>query len=81
MNYPAPDGTLIQSSSTGPVTYTCSAPEGWANGTYESLETESAEDNTLRQIRIVRVVSNGSVEITVTERTQQEIQDYLNSLN
>ena len=80
MKYPAPDGTIMESSPLGPVTYTCNDPTNWSDGTYESLETSSNVDNSLQQLRIVRVVSNGQVEITITERTQQEIQDYFQNL-
>ena len=80
MEYPAPDGTIMESSPLGPVTYTCNDPINWSDGTYESLETSSNVDNSLQQLRIVRVVSNGQVEITITERTQQEIQDYFQNL-
>lgn len=80
MNYPAPDGTIIQSSSNGPVSYTCAAPASLSDGTYESFETSSKSDNSLQQIRIVRVVSNGQVEITITERTQQEIEQYFQNI-
>ena len=80
MQYPAPDGTFIESSPEGSVTYTCPAPPNWTVGTYESLETSSRPDNSLQQIRIVRVVSNGQVEITITERTRQEIEQYLQNI-
>lgn len=80
MNYPAPDGTVIQSSANGPVSYTCEAPESLAEGTYESFETSCKPDNSLQQIRIVRVVSGGQVEITITERTQQEIEQYFQNI-
>ena len=81
MIYPAPDGHLINSSPDGPVTYTCPSPDSWPQGTYESFETSSKPDNSLEQIKIVRTVNNGEVQITVTERTPQEIQDYLNTIN
>jgi hypothetical protein len=80
MNYPAPDGTIIQSSSNGPVSYACAAPVSLSEGTYESFETSSKSDNSLQQIRIVRVVSAGQVQITVTERTQQEIEQYFQNI-
>jgi hypothetical protein len=80
MNYPAPDGHIIESSQNGPVTYSCAAPSNWADGTYESFETSSTSDNSLQQIRVVRVVDQGQVTITVTERTQQEIEDYFQNL-
>lgn len=80
MNYPAPDGTIMQSSPSGPVTHTCAAPSNIADGTYESLETSSKTDNSLQQIRIVRVVTDGQMVITVTERTQLEIEQYFQNI-
>jgi hypothetical protein len=80
MQYPAPDGTIIESSPNGPVIYTCPSPSNWTVGTYESLETSSKPDNTLGQIKIVRVINNGTVIITITERTQQEIEEYFQNL-
>jgi hypothetical protein len=80
MQYPAPDGTVIESSANGPVIYSCPSPANWSDGTYESLETTSGPNNELQQISIVRVVDNGTVQITVTERTQQEIQDYFQNI-
>ena len=78
MKYPAPDGTIIESSKDSPVVYTCDAP--WADGIYESLETTSDSSNQLVQIKVLREVNQGVVKITITERTQQEISDYLNNL-
>ena len=80
MKYPAPDGHIIESSPYGPVVYTCPSPLDWSNGTFESFETSSKYDNTLQQIKIIRVVNDGFVEITVTEQTQQEIQNYFQNL-
>jgi hypothetical protein len=79
MQYPAPDGTIIESSSNGPVIYTCPSPSNWISGTYESLETSSGITN-IEQIKIVRVINNGTVTITITERTQQEIEGYFQNL-
>lgn len=81
MNYKAPDGYIITSDPNGPVTYTL--PCDWmSEGTYESLETTSATTAIgIKQIKIHRVVENGMLTITVTESTDQELQDYINSLN
>lgn len=81
MNYKAPDGYIIASDPNGPVTYTL--PCDWmSEGTYESLETTSATTAIgIKQIKIHRVVENGMLTITVTESTDQELQDYINSLN
>lgn len=80
MKYPAPDGHIIESSQDNPVIYTCPAPSNWSDGTYESLETAVTSKNELVQIKIVRVVSNGTVEITVTERTPVEIAEYIKNI-
>jgi hypothetical protein len=80
MKYKAADGNLIESDPNGPVTYSCSCPLDWANGTYESFETTSSIDNSIKQIRIIRVVNEGNVQITITERTQQEIEQYFQNL-
>ena len=79
MQYPAPDGTIIESSPNGPVIYTCLSPSNWTIGTYESLETSSGISN-IEQIKIIRVINNGTVTITITERTQQEIEEYFQNL-
>lgn len=81
MQYPAPDGTMIQSSNSGPVIYNCASPSNWSDGTYVSYETTSNSNNELVQIKITRVVNDGQVQITVTEQTQQEIQDYFQNIN
>jgi len=81
MQYPLPDGTTIQSSPLGPVTYTGIAPSSWDDGTYEIYETGSDISGNLEQIKILRVVSNGQMEITVTERTPQEIEEYFKNIN
>jgi len=79
MKYPAPDGTMIESSKDGPVIYTYDA-SNWPDGIYESFETTSDSTNQLIQIKIVREVKDGVVKITITERTSQEISDYLNNI-
>ena len=81
MQYPAPDGTTLQSSNSNPVIYNCVAPSNWSDGTYESYETTSDLNNDLVQIKIIRVVNSGQVQITITEQTQQQIQDYFQNIN
>lgn len=80
MIYKAIDGTLIESSPNGPVTYTCDAGD-YPEGIYESLETTGAATSIgIKQIKIVRAVENGQMTITITESTEQELIDYKNSL-
>jgi hypothetical protein len=80
MKYPAPDGYIIESDPNGPVIYTLSCD--WIpEGIYESHETTSAATTIgIKQIKIVRVVENETMTITVTESTEQELIDYKNSL-
>ena len=80
MNYPCLDGTMLQSSPDGPVSHTLPIT-GYNDGSYESFETSNKEDGTLQQIKIVRTVTNGIMTVVVTERTQQEIEDYINQIN
>ena len=80
MNYPCIDGTILESSPDGPVTYVCPSPN-YQDAVYESLETSGKEDGTLQQIKIVRTVVSGIMTVVVTERTQQEIEDYIKEIN
>ena len=75
MKYPCIDGTILDSSPDNPVSYTCPAT-GHANGTFISYETGSKPDNTLQQIKIVRIVENNQMTITITEQSEAEIQQY-----
>ena len=81
MKYPAPDGTILESNTTNPVTYTCSKPENLSDGTYVSYETTSDSNNNLKQIKIIRVVNSDTLQITITEQTQQEIDQYFQNIN
>jgi hypothetical protein len=81
MKYPAPDGHIIESSPLQPVTYSCSVPNDLPNGTFFSYETTSKSDNSLQQIKIVRVIEDNIINITVTEQTPQEIEQYFQNLN
>jgi hypothetical protein len=76
MKYPCIDGYIIQSNPLGPVTYTLNVP-GYPNGTTVNYETSSKSDNSLQQIKIVRVVDDEMMTVTITEQTPDEIQQYL----
>jgi hypothetical protein len=76
MKYPAPDGTILESSPFNPVTYTCDV-NNISDGTYESYETKSKSDNTLQQIKVVRVVDDNRMTITIIEQTPEQILEYL----
>jgi hypothetical protein len=81
MIYTAPDGHVMQSNSNAPVEYTC-AFSGGILGTFESLETQAANNvYGIEQIKIIREISQDSITITVTESTEQELQDYINSVD
>lgn len=81
MKYPAPDGHIIESSPLQPVTYSCYVPNDLPNGTFVSYETTSKSDNSLQQIKIVRVIEDNLINITVTEQTPQEIEQYFQNIN
>lgn len=79
MKYTAPDGYILQSRPyPEEVTYTltCSfLPEG----RYESMETTgSANPIGIQQIRILRLVQNETMTITIRESSEQELIDYIN---
>lgn len=81
MKYTAPDGHVIESSPNAPVEYSCQMTGGIV-GTFESLETKSADSiYGIEQIKIVRVISENEVTITLTESTDEELQDYINSVD
>lgn len=80
MNYTAPDGHIITSSPDGPVVYTC-PQQGMILGTFNSLETESADNIFgIQQIKVNRVITPTEITITITESTDQELQEYLDSI-
>lgn len=81
MTYKAPDGHIIESLSyPQEVTYTCEC-EGISDGTFISYET-SGSSNTIgiQQIKITRTVSNNSMTISVVESSEQELQEYINTV-
>jgi hypothetical protein len=79
MKYPCIDGTILESIPDNSVTYTCPAL-GLSNGTLTSYETSSRTDNTLQQIKIIRVIENEQMTVTITEQTESEIQQYFANL-
>jgi hypothetical protein len=80
MNYTAPDGHIMTSSPTEPVVYTC-PQQGMILGTFNSLETESADNIFgIQQIKVNRYVTPTDITITVTESTDAELQAYLDSI-
>lgn len=80
MNYTAPDGHIIESSPNGPVVYTCNQ-QGMILGTFNSLETESADNiYGIQQIKVNRYVTPTDITITVTESTDAELQAYIDSI-
>ena len=80
MKYEAPDGQIITSSPTEPVVYTC-PNNGWTVGSYESLETQSANNAFgIEQIKVHRVITETEITITVTQSTDAELQAYLDSI-
>ena len=76
MEYVAPDGHIIVSSPSGPVTYTC-AQEGMVEGEFFSLETTSAPTIIgIQQIQITRIITAGSITIQILESTDAELEQY-----
>ncbi len=81
MKYTAPDGYEIISNPDKPVTYQC-AQTGMIEGTFESLETYSADNQYgIQQLKITRVISSDSIQITIIESSDLELQEYINSIN
>lgn len=79
MTYTAYDGTMLTSSSK-PVIYSCDC-SGIVDGIYESVETTGADTPIgIQQIKIKREVNNNVMTTTITESTEQELIDYLESL-
>lgn len=76
MTYKAPDGHIIVSSPDGPVIYSCEQ-EGMTEGTFFSLETMAANTSIgIQQIQITRIITNGHIEITIKESTNEELIQY-----
>jgi hypothetical protein len=82
MKYTAPDGNIIESLPyPNEVTYQCNC-ENISDGIYESLETTSSLDSTgIKQIKIIRLVNNNTMNITITESNSSQLQEYINNIN
>jgi len=79
MEYKANDGTILVSKANEEVKHTCNV--SIADGIYESFETTSAGTEIgIQQIKIKRVVNNGSCEYTITESTNEELISYKQTL-
>lgn len=79
MEYKAEDGYVIISEKNKSVTYSCRS--NFTDGIYTSYETTA--DNTvigIKQIKIVRNISNGICNYLITESSNEELQNYLNEL-
>jgi len=79
MTYTAPDGHIIESLPYPEcVQYICTHSE-ISNGTYESIETTSADTPIgIQQIRIKREILNNFMTITIRMSSDQELIDYIN---
>ena len=79
MTYTEIDGTILTSSPIETVTYICSTD--MMDGVYESEETTfSSNPYGIKQIKITRAVSNGTMTISIRESTDTELQDYLEQI-
>jgi hypothetical protein len=80
IKYQAPDGTMLFSKPGNTVSYVCNAGENCPEGTFVSYETTSAATAIgIQQIKIVRTVVDGQMTIEITESTDQELLDYIES--
>jgi hypothetical protein len=78
MNYTTLDGTILESSPDGPVTY--KQPVSYYNdGVYISYESGNS-DGITQQIKVVREVINSVMVITITEQTQEDIDIYMKEI-
>ena len=81
MTYKAPDGQTIESLPyPQEVSYTCECSD-IQDGVFISFET-CGSDNVvgIQQIKISRTVSNNSMTITIVESSEQELQEYINTV-
>lgn len=79
MKYTAEDGYVIISEKNKSVAYSCKST--FTDGIYTSYETTA--DNTaigIKQIKIVRNISNGICNYSITESSIEELQNYLNEI-
>jgi hypothetical protein len=79
MTYPAPDGYLMESSPTQTVVYECETT--YPDGVFESLETQEANTPIgIQQIQVLRIVLNGMMTISIKESSDEELQEYIDSI-
>lgn len=79
MKYKTEDGNEILSEPGKEVIYRCDSE--FNDGIYTSYETEGAATELgIRQIKIVRKVENKECTYTITESTEEELKQYLNSI-
>ena len=80
MTYTAPDGHVMVINSTENVVYDC-PQTGMIEGVFDSLETTYANNQYgITQIRINRVIDFDSILITIRQSTDQELQEYIDSV-
>jgi len=80
MTYTAPDGHVMIINSTDNVVYDC-PQTGMIEGVFDSLETTYANNVFgIQQIRINRIVDFDSILITIRQSTDQELQEYIDSI-
>ena len=80
MKYTAPDGFIIESKPfPKEVVYKCPCSE-IVDGRYTSMETTGATTEIgIQQIRILRVVENNNMIITIRESSDAELIEYQNN--
>lgn len=80
MTYTAPDGFIIESKPfPEEVVYECPCSE-IVDGKYTSMETTGASTTIgIQQIRILRVVENNNMIITIRESSDDELIEYQNN--
>lgn len=80
MTYTAPDGHVMVITSTENVVYDC-PQSGMIEGVFDSLETTYANNQFgIQQIKINRIVDFDSILITIRQSTDQELQEYIDSI-
>lgn len=80
MTYTAPDGHVMVITSTDNVIYDC-PQSGMIEGVFDSLETTYANNQFgIQQIKINRIVDFDSILITIRKSTDEELQEYIDSI-
>ncbi len=97
MKYKTLDGAIMVSDPNKPVVHKFVIPEynevtingkvekypiSYDIGTHISFETSNKADNSLQQMKIVRVYDEDrNATVTITESTQQEISEYITNVS